>query len=232
MDNARAMGGKAILVSLENGYGEFDIGNKGAFLNRVNNKSGISGACRMPDGNTALGQDDTILIVSATGAEVRRIAIPLGDNLRAINRNPETKSFWLSKTNLVYEISEAGTIKWMGNIGSGSTKGYAVWWTGMGGAWATTGEPSTIVEVSPAGMVVPGKTIGGRTQFAAIGLDFFSGFVRVPSTGNFVVANWLGHPTAKLTAPHLVEFTPQNTVAWQWGTQTEARQITNVYIVR
>jgi hypothetical protein len=48
-----------------------------------------------------------------------------------------------------------------------------------------------------------------------------------------VVANWLGHLAAPSpTAPEILEFTPQNTIVWQWGNQTLARQITNVFIIR
>src|SRR4029079_14317596 len=127
---------KALLASVDKGYVELDIGNKGAVLTRVSNKSGVSGACRMPDGNPALGVDsvNSIVIVNATGGEVRRIAIPAGDNLRAINRKADTSTFWFSETTLVYEINESGTVKWMGNMGA-NTKGYAVWWnTATGGA--------------------------------------------------------------------------------------------------
>jgi hypothetical protein len=117
----------------------------------------------------------------------------------------------------------------MGDMGAG-TKGYAVWWRDGGGAYATTGDPSTVIEMDTTGRIL--NTVGGKAMFTAIGLDFFSGFVRMPS-GNFVVANWLGHLSAPAAStPHIVEFTPQNKVVWQWGNQTLARQITNVYVVR
>ena len=50
--------------------------------------------------------------------------------------------------------------------------------------------------------------------------------------GNFVIANWLGHVANTDNRPHVVEFTPSNQLLWKWGTQEEARQITNVYVLR
>jgi len=228
VDNAKAKGGKAVLVSLEKGYGEFDL-TDGTSLGGVATKSGISGACRMPDGNTALGTNNAIIVVSPSGSEVKQITLPAGDELRAINRNPADGHFWFSKVSMVYDMAESGAVSWMGNMGAG-TKGYAVWWREGGGAYATTGDPSTVVEMDATGKVI--STVGGKAMFTSVGLDFFSGFVRL-SNGNFVVANWLGHlSNPGKDTPHVVEFTPQNKVVWQWGNQTLARQITNVYVFR
>jgi putative hemolysin len=228
VSNPMAKTGKAILVSLEKGFGEFDF-KDGTSLVKVSNKSSISGACRLPDGTTALGNDNTIIVVNSTGTEIRRFAIPAGDNLRAINRNPVTGHYWFTKTTVVYEVTDTGTVTWMADMGAG-TKGYAVWWRDGGGAYATTGDPSTVVELGPDKQIL--NTVGGKAMFTSIGLDFFSGFVRLPS-GDYVVANWLGHLSAPAAAtPHLVQFTPQNKVVWQWGNQTLARQITNVYIIQ
>jgi hypothetical protein len=168
-------------------------------------------------------------VVSPTGSEIKRINLPAGDELRAINRNPADGHFWFSKVSMVYDITESGTVSWMGNMGAGA-KGYAVWWRAGGGAYATTGDPSTVVEMDATGKIL--STIGGKAMFTSVGLDFFSGFARL-SNGNYVVANWLGHVSAPgANTPHVVEFSPQNKVIWQWGNQTLARQITNVYVFR
>jgi hypothetical protein len=112
-------------------------------------------------------------------------------------------------------------------MGAG-TKGYAVWWRPGGGAYATTGEPATVIEMNGTGQIL--ATTGGRTKFPV--LDFFSGFQRLPN-GNYIVANWLGHIGAPdPNRPHVVELTPQNTMPWTWGNQSLARQITNVYVLR
>jgi hypothetical protein len=69
-------------------------------------------------------------------------------------------------------------------------------------------------------------------------LDFFSGFVRT-SEGHYIVANWLGHlSNPGADQPHVVEFTSDNKLVWQWPPEAEpnnqlyARQITNVYVFR
>jgi hypothetical protein len=226
VDNAMAKGGKAVLVSINRGYVEIDL-TDGTVLGRVNNQSNVTGACRLPDGNTALGAYPNIKIVSKTGSAVTQFALPTGDNLRAINRNPADGSYWLSLTESIFQVSSTGQQLWKGNMGAG-TKGYAVWWRTGGGAYATSGEPATVIEMNGMGGVV--STIGGRTKFPD--LDFFSGFQRL-ANGNYIVANWLGHVSAPASnRPHVVELTPQNTMPWTWGNQSLARQITNVYVFR
>jgi hypothetical protein len=224
--NATAKAGKAILVSLDKGYGEFDLvdGTRLAFIQGF---SIISGACRLPDGTTALANENQIIIVSATGARVRNIPIPAGANLRAINRDPATGHYWFSKDALVYEVTDQGAQVFRANMGA-TAKGYAVWWRAGGGAYATTGDPSTVVEIDATGAII--KTIGGKGATWPF-LDFFSGFVRLPN-GNFVVANWLGHIAPAADAPEIVEFNPQNQMVWRWGNQTLAAVITNVYVFR
>src|SRR5258708_34992820 len=97
VNNPNAKSGKAVLVSLNKGYAEFDLVD-GTNLARVANTTNVTGACRMPDGNTALGAYPIIKIVSPTGASVRQFNLPTGDNLRAINRNPSDGTSWLSLT--------------------------------------------------------------------------------------------------------------------------------------
>jgi len=238
VDNPTAQTGKAVMVSTHNGYVEFDLvdGTKVASVGNntlINNAAtsdhtkGVSGANRMPDGNTALGINDKIKIVSNTGSLVREFSLPTGDNLRALTRNPVTGNFWFTKTQLLYEVSDQGQVVWDGDMGAGA-KGYLVWWRDGGGAYATTGEPATAIEMDGNNTIL--NTIGGRDNYPF--LDFFSGFVHL-ANGNFVVANWLGHLAQPADdAPHAVEFTPANEIVWQWGNQTLARQITNVYVLQ
>ncbi len=230
VDNALAQGGKAILVSLNTGYGEFDL-TDGKKLAEVKGYTGVTGACRLPDGTTALGTNNTMQIVSAGGAKVRDFALPAGADLRSINRHPTTGNFWLSKTQLIFEVSDTGQVLWQANMGAG-TKGYAVWWREGGGAYGTTGDPSTVIEIDKDKQIV--SQVGGKASQLPLKLDFFSGFVRLAS-GNYVVANWTGHLNDAVvddTYPHVIELTPANKVIWKWGTQAEARQITNVYVLR
>jgi hypothetical protein len=227
VDNAQAMGGKAVLVSVNDGYVELDLSNGNKLADVTVQFNGITGACRLPDGTTALGTNASIRIVNAAGVQARSFNLPAGSNLRAINRDPATGNFWLSKTENAYQLNDQGQILWQGFMGAG-TKGYAVWWRQGGGAYGTTGEPATIVELNAEKQIV--ATIGGRDKHPEAGLDFFSGFVRRPN-GNFIVANWLGHlgnPGANTA--QIVELTPDDKVVWTWGNQTLSRQITNVYV--
>jgi hypothetical protein len=233
VDNPKASTGKAILVSVNDGYVELDRVTGEKLADVTTTVTGVTGACRMPDGTTALGTNTQIQIVSPTGALGSKITLPAGQNLRAINRNKDTGDFWLSKTETVYQLGSNGQVKWSGFMGAG-TKGYAVWWRDGGGAYATTGEPATVVELDQSGTIL--ATIGGRTAFPELALDFFSGFVRL-ANGHYVVANWLGHlgnPGANVA--EVVEFDPSGGGAgkavWTWGNQSLARQITNVYVFR
>ncbi|HVY32177.1 MAG TPA: hypothetical protein VHB79_36825 [Polyangiaceae bacterium] len=231
VDNPKGTNGKAILVSVNDGYVELDMMTGNKLADVTVQFTGVTGACRMPDGQTALGTNASIRIVNASGVQSRSFNLPAGNNLRAINRDKATGDFWLSKTETVYQISDSGQVKWQGFMGAG-TKGYAVWWRDGGGMYGTTGEPHTVVELDAAGKIL--QTTGGDApQFASLKLDFFSGFVRRPN-GNYIVANWLGHQgTPAQDTPEIIEFQPDangGKAIWTWGNQTLARQITNVYV--
>ena len=205
VDNAKAKSGKAVLVSLENGYGEFDT-TDGTKLVGVTGSSNITGACRLPNGNTALGNNTVIKIVSPTGAQVSSITLPIGDNLRTIIRDAETGHYWFTKTKDVYEINDQGTVLWKGNLGGTDTKGYAAYPRPGGGAYATNGEPAEALELDKDGVVL--TRVGGQSKFSY--LSFSSGFAHL-ANGNFVVTNWLGHETAPAQdTPEILEFTPAN----------------------
>lgn len=235
VDNPKASKGKALLVSISKGYAEVDMATGAKLVEVSTQLTSVTGACRMPDGTTALGTDTNpakIVIVNASGAQSRSFNLPTGANLRAINRDPATGHFWLSRTETVYELNDQGQILWQASMGAG-TKGYAVWWRAGGGAYATTGEPHTVLEIDGSGKIL--TKIGDDASFASLKLDFFSGFVRRPN-GNYIIANWLGHQgTPEQTAPEVIEFQPDGGAGkaiWTWGNQTLARQITNVFVIR
>lgn len=239
VDNAKAAGGKAVLVSVNTGYVEIDLSNGTKLLEvKAQSTTDVTGACRMADGQTALGVNaaSQIKFVNAQGVVSRSFNLPTGANLRAINFDPATKHFWLSRTETVYELNDQGQELWKASMGAG-TKGYAVWWRADGGAYATTGEPATIVEINKDKQVV--ATVGGRDNaaFEAYKLDFFSGFVRRPN-GNYIVANWLGHLGSNVgkDTPMVIEFQPEGAsakVVWTWGSVNTGQQtITNVYVFR
>jgi hypothetical protein len=238
IDNAKAAGGKAVLVSVNTGYVEIDLSNGTKLLEvKAQNTTGVTGACRLIDGTTALGVDTKIVIINASGVpSLGGFTLPVGLNLRAINRNPDGGHYWLSKTETVYDLTPSGGVNWSASMGAG-TKGYAVWWRAGGGVYATTGEPATIVEIDGDKKIV--ATIGGRDTAALkpYNLDFFSGFVRT-AKGNFIVANWLGHlgANAGKDTPMVIEFQPDGAsgkVIWTWGSiNTGQTTITNVFVFR
>jgi hypothetical protein len=235
VDNAKAAGGKAVMVSVNTGYVELDLSTGSKLLEvKAQNTTNVTGACRLADGTTALGVDTKIVIVNASGVPTSNFALPAGPNLRAINLDRTTGHYWLSKTETVYELSAQGQQLWSASMGAG-TKGYAVWWRAGGGVYATTGEPATIVEIDANKQIV--STVGGRDNpaFDQYKLDFFSGFVRMPN-GHYIVANWLGHlgSNAGKDTPMVIEFAPNGAsgeVVWTWGSINAGQQtITNVYV--
>lgn len=236
VDNPKAAGGKAVMVSVNTGYVEIDLSNGTKLLEvKAQNTTNVTGAVRLADGTTALGVDTKIVIINASGVpNANGFNLPAGANLRAINLDRATGNYWLSKTETVYQLSATGQQLWSASMGAG-TKGYAVWWRAGGGCYATTGEPATIVEIDASKKIV--ATIGGRDNaaFNAYKLDFFSGFVRT-ANGNYIVANWLGHlGSPAQDTPEVLEFKPNGAsgeVVWTWGNQTLARQITNVFVIR
>jgi len=235
VDNSKAAGGKAVMVSVNTGYVEIDLSNGTKLLEvKAQSTTNVTGACRLADGTTALGVDTKIVIINASGVPTTNFNLPAGANLRAINLDRATGHYWLSKTETVYELNAQGQQLWSASMGTG-TKGYAVWWRAGGGVYATTGEPATIVEIDANKQIV--ATVGGRDNpaFDAYNLDFFSGFVRRPN-GNYIVANWLGHlgANAGKDTPMVLEFKPNGAsgeVVWTWGSVNAGQQtITNVYV--
>jgi hypothetical protein len=238
VDNAKAAGGKAVMVSVNTGYVEIDLSNGMKLVEvKAQNTTNVTGACRLADGTTALGVDTKIVIIQPSGIPTANgFNLPTGANLRAINLDRATGHYWLSKTETVYELSATGQQLWSASMGAG-TKGYAVWWRAGGGVYATTGEPATIVEIDANKQIV--ATIGGRDNpaFDAYNLDFFSGFVRT-GKGNYIVANWLGHlgSNAGKDTPMVIEFQPDGAsgkVVWTWGSINAGQQtITNVFVFK
>jgi hypothetical protein len=217
---------KAVLVSTNLGYSEIDLAT-GKVIKSQSTFSGVRSACRIPDGTTALGRAESIDFVRDTGEIVRSIPLPAGADLGTIRRNPADGTFWFAKGRSVYAIDAGGAVVWQADMGIGGHE-HRVWWRDGGGAYASTGDPPTIVEFDAQGKIV--NQLGGRTAFPF--LDDIQGFVRLPS-GNFVATNWLGHISNPLaTTPQLVELTPDNKMVWSFGDQSFARQLTDVYVLR
>jgi hypothetical protein len=151
------------------------------------------------------------------------------DSLRVLTRDPATGHILLGRLLDLFIVTEGCQQQWTAKLPAGS-KAYSVFPRAGGGVWATTGAPSTVLEYDQGGQIL--SQVGGKDKHPGIGLDFFSGFERLPN-GNIVAANWQGHVGEPAEAtPHLVEFDPTNKLVWKWGNQTVARQITNTLILR
>jgi hypothetical protein len=240
VDNAAATNGKAIMVSVNTGYQEYDMVTGDRLVNVVlAGTTGIRGAVRLPNGNTILGVGDNKLrTVDKNGATVGvECTLPGagGDSLRVINRDAATGHLLLGRLLDLFVVTDQCQQQWTAKLPAGS-KAYSIFpamdgaaWTDRG-VWATSGAPSTVIHFDGAGQIV--GQVGGKDVHVGIGLDFFSGFEFLPN-GNIVAANWQGHVAAPAeNTPHLVEFTPANELVWQWGNQTLARQITNTLMLR
>ena len=202
-------------------------------VNVVLTETDIRGAVRLPNGNTLLGRgNDKLRVVDNTGATVGvECTLPGAgsDSLRALTRNPDTGEILLGRLRDLFVVSETCQQHFTVQLPPGS-KAYTVLPRAGGGVWATTGAPATVNEYDQDKQIV--GQVGGLAAHPGVGLDFFTGFQRLQS-GNVVVANWLGHVAAPSEdMPHLVELTPTNELVWKWGTQTAARQVTAVYVLR
>jgi hypothetical protein len=234
VNNAAATNGKAIMISVNTGYQEYDMVTGERLANVVlAGVTGVRSAVRLANGNTILGVGDTRLrTVDANGATVGTECTLPGagsDSLRVVNRDAETGHLLLGRLLDLFIVTEQCQQQWTAKLPAGS-KAYSVFPRLGGGVWATTGAPSTVLEYNQEGQIV--SQVGGKDAHPGIGLDFFSGFERLPN-GNIVAANWQGHVANPAeSTPHLVELTPENEIVWTWGNQTLARQITNTLMLR
>lgn len=233
--NDAATGGKAIMISVNTGYQEYDLATGMRIANVVlaDGATDVRGAIRLDNGNTILGRsNDKLRTVNKDGATVgSECTLPGagGDSLRVLNRDPASGNLLLGRLLDLFIVNAQCQQQWTAKLPNGA-KAYSVFPRAGGGVYATTGAPSTIVEIDNGGQVV--SQVGGKDVHPGLGLDFFSGFEILPN-GNFVAANWQGHVASPdPNTPHLVEFTPDNQLVWKWGNQTVARQITNTLMIR
>jgi hypothetical protein len=232
--NAMGTGGKAVMVSVVDGYQEYDMAaGRRLVTTRISDANpSVRGAARLPNGNTALAIGDAKLrIVTSAGATVSECNLPGSgtDTMRVLYRQPTNGHFFYGRGLDLFEVTESCQQVWTAKFSDASSKAYEVLPRDGGGVFASTGDGSTVVEMNSSGQIV--GQVGGKSAHAGL-LDFFSGFDRFAS-GNIVAANWWGHASQPPQAgPHLVEFDRNNRLVWRWGTQTEARQITNALFVR
>ena len=232
IDDPDVVGGKAVLVSVNTGFQEYHPVTGERLLDvRLAGTADVRGALRLPDGNTVLGiGNDTLRTVDRAGSTVRSCTLPGAGDLRVLNQDSEG-NILLGRNLDLFRVNSTCQQQWTARLPAGG-KAYSVIPRpgGVGGVWATSGGPTTVVEFDEQGQIL--RQVGGRAAHPTTTLDFFSGFKLLPN-GNMVVANWQGYvdnPTD--STPHLIEFSPENELVWRWGNQTVARQITNVFVLR
>jgi hypothetical protein len=222
------------MISVNKGYQEYHPITGERLVNVVlAGTTGVRGAVRLSGGNTLLGVGDNKLrVVNSSGATVgQECTLPGagGDSLRVLTRDDATGNILLGRLLDLFIVSESCQQQWTAKLPAGS-KAYSVFPRAGGGVWASNGAPSEVLEYDQAGQIL--SKVGGKSAHPGLGLDFFSGFERLPN-GNIVAANWQGHVASPAQdTPHLVEFNPANELVWKWGNQDVARQITNTLILR
>ena len=219
-------GGK-LLVSHGNGAAEYDLADGRRLQWVVDRYRSIQTARRLPDGNTLLCTRSGVLYeVDRTGREVRTCQIEvkkLNMRLMRVLRNGNLL-IGSAAPRAAIEVTRRGKVVRTMRL---PNKGYTAIRLEDGKTMAGTGGEARIVTLDVGGRIV--SHVGGKDAHPELGLDFCSGWDRLPN-GNCVMANWLGH-RKRGTAPHLVEFSPDNKVVWTWGDHKMARQVTNVLMI-
>ncbi len=233
VENKDAKNGQAILVSVDDGYEEYDYLDHELLASVSLGPISVRGAHRLADGNTLIAHGDAHLrLVDPSGKTITDDCDLPGtgtENLRILSRDPQSGLIYYGRGMDIFAVSQDCEQKWTARFSEDPSKAYLVVPRPEGGAYATTGYPGSVVAIDEAGQVV--AEWGGKDEHPNL-FDFSSGF-DLTESGNLVVASWWGHvQPPPQEGPHLVEFNAQNEVVWRWGTQAEATHITNVLVVR
>jgi outer membrane protein assembly factor BamB len=218
-----------VLVSHGNGAAEYDLATGRKLAWAVERYSQVNGAQRLASGNTLLGANSSAGIVlyevDREGKEVAQTLLPKLKDLRLLRRLDNGNILLtVSDPCRVIEVGPQGKIVWQAALPG---KGYKAIRLANGNTLVSTGGEATVIELNPAGQAV--RTVGGKKDHPALGLDWSSGFDLLPD-GNILMANWLGHGKQG-TGAHLVEFDRNNRVVWKWDNHQQAATITNVLVL-
>ena len=231
VDSPNAACGKALLVSVPDGYQEHDL-KTGELLAHVQTQPPVTGAVRLKNGNTAVVNSSQLIVVTPDGSQVSSCKLPGSGELRVLVHDDDDL-YWFGRMLDLYAINDSCQEQWHATL-LGGEKAYRVFPDPTGKyVYATSGATAKVHKydrkANPPTIV---GDVGGKENFPDLNLDFFSGFF-LEENDDIVAANWLGHlANPAQDTVHLVEFTPANEVVWKWGNQDLARQITNVWIVR
>lgn len=218
-----------VLASYGQGAAEYRLDDGQPAGWKAEGFSGIQSAWRMPDGRTLLATSSgTVVELDAAGKEASRFKIAQPKLDLRLLRPGRAGTLLVGACAPEFAVLEverpSGKVlrKW-----PLPHKGYKAIQLDNGHILASAGETATVLEFDAAGKTV--ASWGGKAAFPGLGLDFFSGFDRLPN-GNVVVANWLGHGKQG-TGPHLVEFNAANQLVWSWADHQAARQVTNLLML-
>ena len=224
---ADAPAGGKLLVSHGNGAAEYALADGRRLEWVVDRYRGIQTARRLADGNTLLStRSGRLYEVDAAGEEVGRAQVAVEKlNMRLMRVLPGGNILIGSASpRAAIEVTRRGEVVTTMRL---PDKGYTAIRLPDGRTMAGTGGEARIVTLDVDGNII--SHVGGKDAHPGLGLDFCSGWDRLPN-GNCVMANWLGHGKQG-KGPHLVEFTPDNKVAWTWADHEAARQVTNVLVL-
>lgn len=223
----QSLGDGKLLVSHGNGAAEYRLADGERLPWVVDRYRNIQTARRIDNGNTLLATvSGTLYEVDREGKEIGKGQIAVtGLNMRLMRVLPNGNLLIGSAgPKAVIEVSRDGEVVKSLPL---PDKGYMAIRRDDGSTVATSGGEARIVILDTDGNLL--SYVGGKTDHPQLGLDFCSGWDRLPS-GHFVMANWLGHGKQG-TGPHLVEFSTDNKVVWTWEDYEMARQVTNVLML-
>ncbi len=223
----QSLGDGKLLVSHGNGAVEYRLADGKRLPWGVDRYKSIQSARRLPNGNTLLATvSGTLYEVDPHGKEIGKEQVAVtGLNMRLMRVLPSGNLLIGSAgPKAAIEVSRDGKVVKSLPL---PDKGYTAIRLDDGRTMATSGGEARIVTLDPDGNIL--SHVGGKTDHPKLGLDFCSGWDRLPS-GHCVMANWLGHGKQG-TAPHLIEFSTDNKIVWTWEDHEMARQVTNVLML-
>jgi hypothetical protein len=220
------------MVSVNSGYEEYDLVTH-ALLDRVNmgnlSVRGAGAPARRQHG-AGVGEQK-LRIVTPSGHDRRHRMYPTGtgtDTLPSAQPRSGDGYFYFGRGLDMFAVTSSCQQQWTAKFANTASKAYDVAPRAGGGAWATTGDPSTVVEVNTAGQIL--SQVGGENVHTGL-LDLLLGFRsrrREHHRGQLVGTR--RHASSRWTAPRRIQSGER--VGLALGHQTEALQITNALFVR
>jgi hypothetical protein len=211
------VGNGRFLIGTDSGYEERSLAG-GAAVVQQTSFSGTLSAHRLRNGHTILagvnwqGSAGVVLVeVDSGGAVQQTIAFPGFSFVRLI-RQTASGTFLVTVDDAVIEADASGQILWRADIPRVNQTASHVWQAlrlPSGDTAVSTGYAASIEIFAADGSLT--RTITGPPDVTP---NQFVGF-QILSSGNFVVANWLGH-SGEVMGVQLLEYDPSGTLVWSY----------------